>query len=247
MAGFRPSERGFILIAAIWLLILCGSIAALVLARSMNGAAASAADAESLRARLALEAAVETAVADLLINGARSRFSMLPSASPVPVGDVAVTVRASAESGRLDLNSADPKRVERLLAATGRDSAARAPVLARLAAAREKAGGIRNLDAMRHVLGAAPADREAPCLEDLVTVFSGRAKPDPAHVPAPVARALGTAPGGGGPLSAGTPVRLEARTGGRTLTAIIRVGGLIERPVLRMAWEFDASCAAAEF
>lgn len=248
MAESRTGERGFVLIGAIWILVLCGAIAALLLARSMAAGTAAAAEGERLRTRMALEAAVETAIADLLLFGQRSRFAALPTEQAIEIGGRTVRIRATAESGRLDLNHADPKRIERVLAGLGWDSSARDALLARIAAGRAGETPLRDLSELRWLLARRDGGAGDVCAEDMLTVFSGRPEPDAGHMDPGLARLLGEPPAqrSAPPVRIGDAVRIEAQAddGGR-LRAVIRTAGLLRRPVQRMAWEFDRGCTAA--
>jgi len=75
----KRSEQGYILITAMWLLLLGGSIVALLMLRNLHAAEAYSDDRPQLQLRYAQESAVETVVADILFNGPRSEFARLPA------------------------------------------------------------------------------------------------------------------------------------------------------------------------
>jgi general secretion pathway protein K len=239
VAAFPSRERGFILIAALWLLILSGSIAALLMLRAVGTAREAAGAAEALAEELALEAAIETAAADLVMNGPRSRWAAAPSEAQVALEGRTILVRVTSESGKLDLNEADPRTIDRLLAGLGWSREARTAALARIEAARTAGDRLRSLTELRG-LGEA-------CLERYATIFSGRPEPEPAHMPPGLARLIGTAApahaGAPAPVAPGTPIRIEARTqAGASLAVTARIAGPLARPWSILAWERNPAC-----
>ena len=79
MRRHPDSEQGFVLIAAIWLLLLCAVMVAVLMLRGHDRAVAAADASDRLKARLVLESAVETVVADILFNGQASRAATVPA------------------------------------------------------------------------------------------------------------------------------------------------------------------------
>jgi Tfp pilus assembly protein PilX len=69
----RQSEQGFVLIKAVWLLLLCAAIVAVLMLRC-NTASTTATD-ELLKQQLALDAATETVIAGLLLRGSISQWA----------------------------------------------------------------------------------------------------------------------------------------------------------------------------
>ena len=247
MAAFRNNEDGFVLITAIWLLILCGAVAALLLARSLSAATAVAADAEALRTKLARDAAIETVMADLLINGRRSPFAMLPTEGIVTIGEQEVRVRIGSESGKLDLNEGDLALIDRVMAGLGWDSAARALFAQQLRTRREAGQPLRSPHELRFIAARSRPDSDDPCLEAYFTVHGGRPEPDPAFTDAELSRLLGRPPmtegNGPQPAGAGTPLRIEASIdNGAARTAVLRIGGLLEQPVTISSWQDGRLC-----
>lgn len=244
MAAFRPAEQGFVLIGAIWLLILCGAVAALLLLRSLHSAAEAGGEAEALRRQLALEGAAETALADMLFNGPRSRWAMLPASAVVRIGTEDIAVRVESEAGRLDINEAPLSGIEAVLAGSGWTARERAAVLAELARRRRAGEPIPSLDAERALIAARPGSAMS-CTERHFTLWSGRREPDPAGLSPELARLLGrpVPTGSAAPPSAGAPLRIVAQgPRGAPLNAVVRIGGLLDRPLDIMAWERRREC-----
>lgn len=240
------SEEGFVLVAAIWLLILIGSIAALILARSLAAARETAGDAEALRTKLTLEAAIETVTADLLINGQRSPYAMVPYEGVVDLGGRRVSVRIGSEAGKLDLNGGDLALIERVLSGLGWDGAERMQFVQQLRARREAREPLRSLNEAARIAGLIHQGDTPQCLSAYFTVHNGRAGPDPASAGPALNRLLGrpamelVAPR---PMASGSAVWIEARTqGGNSTRVVLRLGGLINQPATISSWGVDRGC-----
>ncbi len=246
--GARPTagERGFVLIAAIWLLILAGSIAAILMLRSLAGATAAADHDEATERRLALESAIETMLADRLFVGQRSAWWLAPAQGQIAIGGRDVNIRMTSESGRLDVNGANPALIDPALRGFGVSASERERILARLLALRAMKKNIGSLAELESLLASTGG---TICLADHFTFVSGFAEPRPDHMSPELARALGSrggATGEGGPkeMEGGAAMRIEAaESGGRPIVAIVRVTGLIEGPVQASAWGAPSPCA----
>ena len=246
MAKSPSHERGFVLIGAIWLLVLAGTIAAALMLRSVNVSRAAAAEGGLLAERLALDGAVETAFASLLFDGPRSPWASQP-ANEVRIAGRTLTVTVSAENGRLDANSADPAIVASALQGLGVASGPRTRLIAALQGRRSTAREFRTAAELRALLASAAASPDDPCLEDVFTLFSRLEQPSQATMPAKLAKALGLAAttdvAGGAFSSAGGPVRVEARTSeGAGLTSVARISGATNAPVTIHRWDYRIDC-----
>lgn len=243
----RFGERGFVLIAAIWLLILAGSITAVLMLRTLSAASAASGHADSLARRLALESAIETMMADRLFNGSGSAWHLVPARGRIEIGGRAISIRLTSDSGRLDVNMADPALIDTALQRFGVAAAERGAILTRLLALRARKKRIGSAADLDRLL--ARASRAAgTCLADHFTWVSGLAEPRPGQVSRDLARALGGRGGAIGDDRPGEPeggsgLRVEASDdGGAALLAIAHVSGLPEQPVQFSAWGPPFSC-----
>jgi len=238
-------ERGFVLVATIWLLVLAGSIVAMLMLRTFTMARAVSTEQRLLESDVAAQSAIETVLADRLFVGARSHWWMLPAEGTVRVGGRDVRMRLTSEGGRLDLNEADPGRIDAALRGLGLSATGREAVLASLRERRRSQRRVRSLAEMRGLFSgpetALPSDI---CIDDLVTFASGRPEPSPATMPARLAAALGVA----APPSPGSgetdALRIEAEpvvAGQRRVTrAVARV---TVTGVLAQSFERSAACS----
>jgi general secretion pathway protein K len=236
-------ERGFVLIAAVWLLILAGAITAILMLRSLAAAAAAADHGDAIQRRLALESAIETVLADRLFNADRSAWWLAPSAGRVAIGGRMIDVRLTSESGRLDVNSADPALIDTALRGFGVGASERGRIVARLRALRLLKKRIGSLAELGSLVGGA-------CLAGELTYVSGLAEPRPDQMSRELARALGGrggAAGGGRPAApeAGAAVRVEAAEGNAApILAIVRITPLPDQPLSASAWAAPSPCAS---
>lgn len=240
------AERGFILISALWLLILCGAIVAVLMLRGIESATEASDGEDALRTKLALEGAVETVVADMLFNGPRSRWALLPARGTVAVDSQSIQVAVSSEAGRLDLNEADPLLLEAALRGLGVEAGGRALLIGALRqkrAANERIGSLAELRAL--LAPTIGTNQRAKCLEDQFTIFSGLVRPSESHLPPTLARALGsTASSSPVPAEPGSALRITATTrGGSTLMAIVRITGMLDEVYSASAWESIGWCS----
>lgn len=240
MRGSHPShERGYILIGAIWLLVLAGSVAAALLLRSLATAREAAAESEALRDKLALDGAAQAALAAMLFDGDRAS-----TARAMTIDGRTLAVAFSSENGRIDANAAPLPLIEQALRGAGLDAAARGRILAGFAAARGAKTEIASQAELRAVL-ARGGGEGTPCVEDLFTLASRLEGPLPGQTGEKVARVLGMAVSGEGaaPSSSGAPLRIEASLpGGAALTAVARITGLSQAPLTVHRWEYRRDC-----
>ena len=243
-------EQGFVLIAAIWLLILAGSITAILMLRSLAGATAAAENQDSIERRLALDSAVETMLADRMFSGARSAWWAAPAAGEIAIGERRIALRVTNESGRLDVNGADPALLDAALQGFGIAADERARIVARLTALRATRRTISSLPELTALIGDARA-RGGACLADALTWISGLPGPRPDQMPSDLARALGGRGGATGeprpsPPEAGAALRIEASENGRpAMIAIVRTSGLPDQPTSISVWGAPAPCPPA--
>ncbi len=231
----RPGERGFILLGAIWLLVLAGSISALLMLRSLASATAAAGEADALERDLALEAAIQTVLSEHLFNEIRSPVWQLPARARVIVGGESIAISITSESGRLDVNEANPALIDAAFRGFGLDAARRGRIVGRLLAGRAAGRRIGSFDSLRSLL--APGGADTPCIRDQLTFVSGLSEPRGTQMSFALSRALARgavrpeAPVRQAP-EPGAALRIEASTAdGASLTTIARVTGLLEQPV----------------
>lgn len=216
------AERGFILVAAIWLLMLAGGIAAILMLRSLGAATETADRAGALRTRLGTESAVETVIADRQFNGLRSNWWTLPASGSVSVGDSSMSVRISSDSGRLDLNEASPSLIERALLGLGIPREQRTAFVDRLLVLRARQQRISSFAELQQL--AAGLGGEGTCLIDMLTFASALPEPRDTQIPPALARALGRPmTANGDAADPGAALRFEvSATDGAVSTLLVR-------------------------
>lgn len=241
-----PRNEGFILINAVWLLLLCGAIAALIMLRGIERGSAARAEGEALSTRLALESGVEAVIADILFNGPRSRWAMLPANGSIDAGrDSPLQVRVSSETGRLDLNDGNLDSIDLALRSFGIDATRRRALVDQLRAKRarqERIGSWAEAEMLLTPIEMSMGGRS--CLDRDFTLYSGLSKPRPDQASPRLAHALGiaTAPSAGA-IEPGSAIRIAVSTPqGLTLTAVARIIGARDDPYVAMRWDYGALC-----
>ena len=238
----RPDEQGYVLITAIWLLLLAGSIAALLMLRSIRAATDAKEVAQALGDKVALESAVETVLADRLFSGARSSWWATPARGTVRIGSRDVRVSLTSESGRIDINEADPLLVGRALQGLGVAADMRSFAVTRLQEYRATGRRITANGEIAALIVQASATQA--CLGDNFTLTSGLPQPLPTQMSADLARALGSAiaqtPA---PPEIGVALRVKASLAGTAgLIVVARTTGLRDTPLAVSEWRYGLIC-----
>lgn len=245
---FKPKdqERGYILITAIWLLLLGASIVALLMLKNLGRGEEISFEREQLDIQYAQESAVETAIADLLFNGPRGEFARLPAETSYTFDGIKMDVRVTSEAGKIDVNQADVALIERALRGLGVSALSRQTLIASLQSRRSQ----NNLfNSMHDVEGAMEQagilSSKDFCAARYFTTFSGLSAPQAGQMDARLAKALGqpslTA---SGKTSTGAAIRIEVESGkGQPLIAIIRTSGLIGESHSVLDWRYGADCS----
>ena len=253
MTSFKPhrqSEEGFVLVSAIWLLLLGAAVVVVIQLTVFNRAQSIAFDREQLERRLALETAYETAVADLLFNGPRSSFAQLPAKSNYNLNGKAITVLVVSESGKLDINRADPGLIDRALMGLGVDSSTRAAFLGTIAATRIKGANIATMPELEAAwqeagLNSIVGRNNSFCAAKYLTVYSGLSRPQSGQMMPELARAIGeshqTADAG---VQFGSAMRITIATAeGHPLIVVIRITGRLDNAIDVLDWHRGSDCA----
>lgn len=117
--GKKPdtAEHGFILIAVLWIVAALATLASIYSLYATNTAAASHVADERLQSEAAIRAGVELAAFQALAEPEASRPTR--GAFTARVGTAMVSVRYTAEGGRIDLNAAPKELLTGLFASVG--------------------------------------------------------------------------------------------------------------------------------
>lgn len=238
----KTGEQGYILITAIWLLLLAGSIAALLVLRSLSTATDAADRQEAIENKFILEAGFETVFADRLVNGISSSWWLLPAESSVILDGASAHIRLTSESGRIDINEAEPALIAAALQGLGVNSASRDRFLTRLHSLRARKHLISSFAHLRHV--EAEAIGQSICLEEHFTFASGLAEPRRDQMSGELSQALGySLSGSQAPAEAGAALRVQVRSPvGQTLIAVARFSSDQQNPLAISSWSIDHQC-----
>lgn len=220
----RRADHGYALISALWLLLLAASLSGLLMLRSVRSSAALVEDRTAMQDQNRIESALETAMADMLFYGNASVIARGGGTGRYVVDGKDVIVRASAESTRVDLNTAPLSVIDETLASRAIAPEIRATLLGILTERRANAAPLASLSEWRALLRHA-ADHEggdALCALDMFTTAGGRT------TAAPPANAINnTDPYAGAGVSgsvanaaSGGVMRLTATLNSRAITII---------------------------
>ncbi len=239
------SERGSILITAVWMLLLGASIVAVIMIHNLRASEELSFEREQTQIKYAQESAVETVVADMLFNGPRSELARLPAETSYTINGIAMQVRISSESGKIDVNQADPVLIERALRGLGISSSQRQAFLAIVAGERSASRLFQSpTDVGAAMQQAGMAVGSGFCPDNYFTTFSGLGQPAPGQMRPELTKALGqpSLPTEAR-ASPGTALRVSINTDGASpLIAVIRTSGLIGRSYSVLDWSDQAGC-----
>lgn len=232
-----PGEQGYVLISAIWMLALAGSIVAYLMLGSVEASLETRSAGELLKARLALDAALETIVADRIINGDRSNWSRAPMAGTIMIDDVAVQIRSTDESLRIDINRADMQVLDLVLRQAGLREREKQAALGRIALARGQEQPVRSLVEMGAILAHYNRIEGERCLLDIFTATAGTQNTSPTSEHLSSAHALPET------LRPGTIQRLELKVPqGMARTVLMRIIGQQRDAMAVVDWSEGQMC-----
>jgi general secretion pathway protein K len=242
----RESERGFVLIAAIWLLVLGGSIVSILMVRTMAASRVVVTDGTDTRSRFALKSAVDTVIADILFSGPRSQWAALPAEGAIAIDNQMIEVTVTSDNGRVDVNEADPKLIDATLREQGVSATSRKAVVDQLLSRRALKQPVTSIPDLDRVLsGAGSISPGSSCLGDAFTMSSGMTVPELNKAPAIVVRALGSPTGAGSSprASAMDLLRINVRTSvGVRRVALARTTGQKGTAALFVQWSDGSVC-----
>lgn len=209
-------EQGYALIAALWLLLLAASLAGILMLRAVDGAKSAAAQRTALIQAAVEESALQTAAADLMLNGASSRFGSLPSTARYQIGEAEVLIAASRESDRLDVNDAPLPMIDAELQVQGSIAGVRSQFLGELGAMRARSQRLESVAALEALMP------DEACAIHVLTPHGGRTGA------LPVDRGVGAVAASSGPSA--WRLHVSGESAGRGL--IVRPGLAGQQPLL---------------
>lgn len=224
----HTAEQGYALISALWLLLLAASIAALLMSRAVTSAHAVASERRSVTEQLRLESALETAMADLVINTVNARIGSMPTRADYRVDGVLVHIAASRESDRVDINDAPMEVIDAELQQAGVAANVRQAIVNSLVIRRGQAQRLASNQAIARLFSRANSgevgSEATPCIAARFTVHGGRRLVAPTAPPTVGGVAVAS--------SNASAIRLTADDGlSHRITVIARQGGQSGRPM----------------
>ena len=210
--GRSPNNRGFVIVAVLWILMALASLAIIFSAYLAASARALAASDMSLQTEALVSAGVELAAYRLTLTDEKTRPPRGAFHFGLDEANVAVTF--TSEAGRLDLNYASKEMLTGLFAVLGANKGAAAEYADRIIGWRTRpTPGSENVEAARYnALGYSPRQGLFTHVNELglvagipaalvdrallfVTVFNGTPDIDPAIASPEVLAAMGKTPG----------------------------------------------------
>lgn len=227
------------------MLLLGASIVAVIMVHNLRQAEELSFERAQSQIKYAQESAIETVVADILFNGPRSEFARLPAETTYNIHGARMRISVTSESGKIDVNQADPKLIDRALRGLGIAASQRQNLL-RILQTERSAGRLFEspADIASTMEQAGIPSNGGFCPNDFFTTYSGLGQPVQGQMQPELARALGqaslpqglrTRPG------AAFRIAVEA-AGSAPITAVVRTSGLIGRASTVLHWTDQAEC-----
>lgn len=251
-------NSGFVLLHALWLLLLGVTLAAAALTLSYQHKQRSYANAKRTRVEIAVESAVHQVLYELIDEGRPGRWTGAEVTGTVSVDRIDVAVRVVDAAGLVDLNSADDETLLNLFSALPAPANPQR-LLSSLRGTQEALphgpGRLRGFAEIESLHGMTP-DLFA-CLYPHVTMFTGASTPAPEFTSPWLRQVLHMQDADGhssvleGNVSnAGRVYRIEAQAhagseGTRRLDAHVRFTGHRDQPYWIYAWWWRARDDAA--
>jgi len=224
IAPQAASEQGFVLISAMWLLLLGAAIAALLMLRAMTASRDLRVENDRFLTDHAQADAIEMIAADLVFAGQASHWSQLPASGTLTLDGRTIDATATGEEQFLDVNKADPKLIDVALQDHGYVGATRAALLGRIALARasgHRIASYADLAALGHDIVVAGSE---DCLLDVLSPFGGNGQAS------------------GGPVHPGDVVRVSFGTGAHRHIQTLRLVAANDRPYALLD-DYEMTCA----
>lgn len=234
--------EGFVLLHALWIMILASFLAMSVMATSVGLARDSEVANAALQVELAAESAVHRVLFDLLRHDSRHLWPRRGRTGSVQIGGAEVIVSIVDVSGLVDINRADDRILHRIfLAALPLEDAA--TFIASIKAAKP----ISDYSSLVAIGGG--SSKKFASLQPYITLFSGRAVPAYDEAPDWVSKALDLKPEPRGVLSdassfSGNVLRIEAvarskKVVSRRLFAEVLLTGRLDQPYWIYDWRWQ--------
>jgi type II secretory pathway pseudopilin PulG len=133
-ADRRRRERGFALVAVLWLLLLLSIIGGVMLVEARSERRQAATEATLLQARLTADAGIDRAILSLVNGGDAERWRLDGTPRALRLFDRDIEVRIESEAGKIDLNAAPPPLLAALFRSQGMPPAEAEQLAGRVAA-----------------------------------------------------------------------------------------------------------------
>lgn len=244
-------EEGYVLISAIWLLLLGASIVAAISLLVLRQSEDFAFERQEIQRKLALESAYQTVIADILFNGPRSSFAILPANDIYNLNGVRMTIKIVSETGKVDINNADSALVERVMRGLQIPSSSRNQYLSLYRKRLNDNITINNIADLEKEMQrsdiklATSSDiNSGLCVSQFFTAHSGLSQPSSVHSPSELNRALSAPHTGGARLRMGDAIHITITPDkGLALIAIVRITGRLDNPVAILDWRYENDCS----
>jgi hypothetical protein len=187
-----PSEGGYVLITAIWLLLLAAALIAVLVAQNERLNKNIRFERNFIARQMALESGLQNVIADVVKEISEGKPLSTPVIRRYQIGGYNIVAQLIDENGKLDVNNSDPELIRRALQGLGISSDIAVNFTQRLTRMRTAQKNITSLEEIDLVLEAAGLDqaRSGFCARRHLTIYATSGEPDARVVRPELAQAL---------------------------------------------------------
>ncbi len=186
------TDNGYVLITAIWLLLLAAAVLALIVTQNARSDSNARFEKRIVARQMALESGLSTAIFDAATVLSLDKPLSLPMVRRYTISGIDMTVVFRDENGKLDVNRSDPELIRRAMQGLAVSSDIAVNFTQRIAEKRLVDRKIVSLEDIDQELAIAGLDRSNSgfCARRYFTVFASSGQPNPKSMRAELARAL---------------------------------------------------------
>ncbi len=184
--------NGYVLITAIWLLLLAAAVLALIVMQNARTNKNMRFEKQIVARQMALESGLSTAIFDAAAVLSQNKTLNLPLVRRYTIGGFDMTVVFRDENGKLDVNRSDPELIRRAMQGLGVSSDIAVNFTQRIADKRLVDRKILSLEEIDQELGLSglQISNSDFCARRYLTIFASAGQPNPKSMRAELARAL---------------------------------------------------------
>jgi hypothetical protein len=191
-SNIQPNEGGYVLITAIWLLLIAAALLAILVAQNERLNKNIRFEQKFIARQMALESGLQNIIADSVNEISQGKPLSIPVIKRYQIGGFNIIAQLIDENGKLDVNNSDPELIRRALQGLGVSSDIAVNFTQQLTRMRKAQKKISSLEEIDLSLEAAGLDqtRSGFCPRRYFTIYATSGEPDVRVIRPELAQAL---------------------------------------------------------